>query len=114
MAYYLKDDLNRFWQQPNKALAAQWLTDWLHDAETSGIRLLQKFAKTLASRRQNLLAWYDYPISTGPLEAVNNKNPAPPPTSLRLSQPRLLPTQTLRITSVEVRDSRMSRLGTSG
>lgn len=73
MAYYLKDDLNRFWEQPHKAIAAQWLKDWLHDAETSGIRLVQKFAKTLASRRQSLLAWYDYPISTGPLEAVNNK-----------------------------------------
>ncbi len=47
VAYYLKDDLNRFWQQPNKALAAQWLKDWLHDAETSGIRLVQKFAKTV-------------------------------------------------------------------
>ena len=34
---------------------------------------MQKFAKTLASRRSSLLAWYDYPISTGPLEAVNNK-----------------------------------------
>ena len=46
---------------------------WIEDAEGSGIRLLQKFAKTLASRRNSLLAWYDYPISTGPLEAVNNK-----------------------------------------
>jgi hypothetical protein len=45
----------------------------LEAADTSGIRLLQKFAKTLASRRQSLLAWYDSPISTGPLEAVNNK-----------------------------------------
>lgn len=45
----------------------------LDDAQTSGIRLLIKFAKTLASRHNSLLAWYDYPISTGPLEAVNNK-----------------------------------------
>jgi len=45
----------------------------LEAANTSGIRLLQKFAKTLASRRQSLLARYDHPISTGPLEAVNNK-----------------------------------------
>jgi len=73
IAYYLKDDLNEFWEQPEKGGAARWLDAWLRDAETSGIRLLQKFAKTLASRRNNLLAWYDYPISTGPLEAVNNK-----------------------------------------
>jgi transposase len=73
VAYYLKDDLNELWEQADKQAAACWLDQWLEAADTSGIRLLQKFAKTLASRRQSLLAWYDYPISTGPLEAVNNK-----------------------------------------
>lgn len=73
VAYYLRDDLNEFWEQPDKWAAERWLQAWIEDAEGSGIRLLQKFAKTLASRRSSLLAWYDYPISTGPLEAVNNK-----------------------------------------
>lgn len=73
VAYYLRDDLNEFWEQPDKRSAERWLDAWIEDAEGSGIRLLQKFAKTLASRRNSLLAWYDYPISTGPLEAVNNK-----------------------------------------
>lgn len=73
VAYYLKDDLSEFWEQRDKRSAERWLDAWLADAEESGIRLLQKFAKTLASRRSSLLAWYDYPLSTGPLEAVNNK-----------------------------------------
>ena len=73
MAYYLKDDLNEFWEQPDKWAAERWLQAWIEDADGSGIRLLQTFAKTLTSRRNSLLAWYDYPISTGPLEAVNNK-----------------------------------------
>lgn len=73
VAYYLRDDLSEFWEQPDKWAAERWLQAWIADAEGSGIRLLQKFAKTLASRRSSLLAWYDYPISTGPLEAVNNK-----------------------------------------
>ena len=73
IAYYLKDDLSQFWEQSDKAAASRFLDDWLNDAQRSGIRLLIKFAKTLASRRRSLLAWYDYPISTGPLEAVNNK-----------------------------------------
>jgi len=73
VAYYLRDDLNCFWEQPNKRAAARFLDEWIEDASSSGIRLLMKFAKTLASRRSSLLAWYDYPISTGPLEAVNNK-----------------------------------------
>ena len=72
-AYYLKDDLNQLWEQPDKRTAAKFLDDWIDDAMNSGIRLVMTFAKTLASRRKSLLAWYDYPISTGPLEAVNNK-----------------------------------------
>jgi transposase len=73
VAYYLKEDLNEFWEQRDKAAATRFLDSWLDDAERSGIRQVQKFAKTLQQRRQSLLAWYDYPISTGPLEAVNNK-----------------------------------------
>lgn len=73
VAYYLKDELNQFWEQRDKTAAAKFLDAWIIDAWYSGIQLLMKFAKTLASRRQSLLAWYDFPISTGPLEAVNNK-----------------------------------------
>jgi transposase len=72
-AYYLKDDLNQFWQQPDKQTAARFLKAWIADAEHSGIRLLMNFAKSLARHRHSLLAWYDYPISTGPLEGTNNK-----------------------------------------
>ena len=35
--------------------------------------MLQTFARTLAIHRRGLLAWYAYPISTGPLEGANNK-----------------------------------------
>jgi len=35
--------------------------------------MLQRFARTLESHAYGLLAWYDHPISTGPLEGVNNK-----------------------------------------
>jgi transposase len=72
-AYYLKDDLNQFWEQPNKLAAIWFLDSWIADAQNSGIALLMKFAKSLASHRNGLLAWYDYPISTGPLEGTNNK-----------------------------------------
>jgi transposase len=72
-AYYLRDDLNQFWDQPDKRTARRFLTSWIQDALNSGVQRLIKFATTLASRRESLLAWYDHPISTGPLEAVNNK-----------------------------------------
>ena len=32
-----------------------------------------KFAKTLAAHRSGILAYYDYRISSGPLEGTNNK-----------------------------------------
>ena len=35
--------------------------------------MLQKLAKTLAAHMAALLGYYDHPISTGPLEATNNK-----------------------------------------
>ena len=35
--------------------------------------MLNRFARTLQMHRFGLLAWYEYPISTGPLEGTNNK-----------------------------------------
>lgn len=72
-AYYLKEDLRQLWQQPSKFAAAVFLDQWLVRAENSGIFYLQKVAKQLRSFRFALLNWYDHPISTGPLEATNNK-----------------------------------------
>lgn len=72
-AYYLKEDLRQIWDQADKATAEKVLKDWIARAETSGIRMLNRFARTLAIHRERILAWYDYPISTGPLEGTNNK-----------------------------------------
>ena len=72
-AYYLKEELRQFWEQPDKCSAGAFLFDWMRRAETSGINLLKKFAHTLAAHREGLLAWYDDRISTGPLEGTNNK-----------------------------------------
>jgi transposase len=72
-AYYLKDDLRRFWDQPGKRFATTFLDGWSRRAETSGIRVLQQMAKTLAAHRSGLLAYYDVMISSGPMEGTNNK-----------------------------------------
>ena len=72
-AYYLKEDLRQLWEQPHKTAARNFLTSWYLRAMSSGIRLVQQFARTLLARAHGVLAWYDYPISTGPLEATNNK-----------------------------------------
>ena len=72
-AYYMKEDLRQFWNQSDRKSAAAFLFGWIERARSSGIRILIDFAKTLASHKTGLLSYYDYPISTGPLEGTNNK-----------------------------------------
>lgn len=69
----MKEDLRQIGKQPSKELAASFLDDWIAQAKCSDIRMLKDFAKTLVLHRKGILAWYDYPISTGPLEGTNNK-----------------------------------------
>src|SRR5512143_1398924 len=73
VAYYLKEDLRQFWEQPGKKFAALFLDGWLKHAEASGIKMLQQMARTLAAHRSGLLAYYDVMITSGPLEGTNNK-----------------------------------------
>jgi transposase len=73
VAYYLKDDLRRFWEQPGRRFATVFLDGWIRRAEASGIRVLQQMAKTLAGHRSGLLAYYDVMITSGPMEGTNNK-----------------------------------------
>ena len=72
-AYYMKEDLRRLWSFPSKQKTESFLFDWVGRAWTSGIPMLSKFADTLMAHRAGILAYYDYPISTGPLEGTNNK-----------------------------------------
>lgn len=72
-AYYMKEELRLLWSLPNKATAEAHLQDWIARAEASGIRILKDLAKTLSTHRQGILSFFDYPISTGPLEGTNNK-----------------------------------------
>jgi transposase len=73
LAYYMKEDLRQFWDQPGKTFATAFLNDWIRRAKASGINMLQQMAKTLEKHRAGLLAYYDFPITTGPLEGTNNK-----------------------------------------
>lgn len=72
-AYYLKEELRQFWNQPNKKQAQRFLTSWYEKAMSTGIKQLMTMARTLATHSLGLLAYYDHPISTGPLEGTNNK-----------------------------------------
>ena len=71
--YYMKEDLRQIWDQNDKSAASAFLDDWIARAQVSGIRMLQKFAVTLAEHRRGILAYYDCPITTAALEGTNNK-----------------------------------------
>jgi transposase len=73
VAYYLKEDLRQIWLQPTKHLARLALEEWLACARASGIRILEQFADTLETHQEGVLNYYDYRISTGPLEGTNTK-----------------------------------------
>ena len=72
-AYYLKEDLRQLWEQPTRVAADCFLDRWRARAEATGIRRMQKLAKTMQAHRRGLLDWYIHRISTGPLEGTNTK-----------------------------------------
>lgn len=72
-AYYLKEDLRQIWKQENKKEAEKHIVSWIKKARASKNSILMKFANTLAAHSFGILNYYDYPISTGPLEGTNNK-----------------------------------------
>ena len=72
-AYYMKEELRQLWKQPDKPTAEAFLESWAQRAKTSKIQMLMKFANMLLFHRTGILAYYDHPISTGPLEGTNNK-----------------------------------------
>lgn len=73
IAYYLKEDIKLLWEQENKNEAKKFLGKWLAKAYASEVPLLYKFADSLLAHRNGIFNWYDYPISTGQVEGINNK-----------------------------------------
>ena len=72
-AYYMKEEFRHFWDRESVADAARFLDDWCRRAEASGLSVLKKMAGTFQMHRTGLLNYHRCPISTGPLEGVNNK-----------------------------------------
>lgn len=72
-AYYLKEDARLIWDCDSKHHASLQLDAWLASARTSLVPELVKVADTVESHRDGILAYFDKPISTGPVEGINNK-----------------------------------------
>jgi transposase len=71
--YYMKEDLRQLWDWEDNEAAEWHLRSWIEMAHCSGIEMLKKFAKTLESHLSGILAYFDFRLSTGPLEGTNNK-----------------------------------------
>jgi len=72
-AYLLKEDLRRFWRMPSGKAARTFLGAWIARALASRLPHMMALAKTLRAHRHGLLAHFHHPISTGPIEGMNNK-----------------------------------------
>ena len=70
--------------------------------------MLQEFANTLRLHRSGLLAYYDCPITTGPLEGTNNKIKTMQRQAYGFRDQRVLQTQNLRPARNYLRISRMN------
>ena len=73
-AYYMKEDLHQFWEQPGKRFATPFLASWIRRAGASGIKTAQQMAATLAAYRSGLLAYYDVMITSGPMEGRTTRS----------------------------------------
>ncbi len=72
-AYYLKEDLREIWNQSSKQEGEKVLDLWIEQAMDTKLQPLIAMANTLKAFRRGILAWYDFPISNGPIEGTNNK-----------------------------------------
>jgi len=72
-AYLLKEDLRMFWEQGSRKDAQQFIETWLKEARSMENSHLDKMANMIENHKEQILNHYDYPISTGPLEGINNK-----------------------------------------
>ncbi len=72
-AYLLKEELRTFWNLVNEAEGQSFLSSWIVNAKTLGIKHFTKLAETLQQHEQGLLDYFKHQITTAPLEGLNNK-----------------------------------------
>lgn len=72
-AYLLKESFRDFWQSDSKETAVKFLGQWFKWAMESKIKPMQDFALLLIRHEENILTYFDMPISNGAVEGLNNK-----------------------------------------
>lgn len=70
--YVLKDAFRQLWTYRYRGWAEKHLDKWITWAEHSAVQPLQRFARSLAKRKDEVLNYCKHRITTGPLEGFNN------------------------------------------
>ena len=71
-AYDMNEEFRHFWNQETAEAATRFLDDGCLRAEASTLSVLKKMASTFRMHRTGPLNDHRCPISTGPLEGLNN------------------------------------------
>lgn len=71
--WYLKEELCLLWEQPSYEARNRFLSQWCAQANQTGVRQLQKMAKTLLGHRRGILNWWRHPSNNGRMEGTHNK-----------------------------------------
>jgi transposase len=73
VAYYLKEELHRIWEQPDRERGEEAFERWLSTAEKSEVGMLKRFAQTMREHRAGILNYYESQVTTAALEGTNTK-----------------------------------------
>jgi transposase len=72
-AWLLKESFKELWTYKSKYWARRYLKKWCWWATHSRLQPLRDFAWTLMWHAENILNWFDHPISNAVVEGLNNK-----------------------------------------
>lgn len=72
-AYLLKESFREFWNYSSKGWGRRFLTKWFWWATHSRLKPMRDFAWMLRRHEEDILNYFDEPISNGAVEGMNNK-----------------------------------------
>ena len=71
--YLLKEELRRFWDQPDRTTGKAFLEAWRAKALATDLKPLKQMAKTLKQHGWGILNYFEHPLTSGLVEGLNNK-----------------------------------------
>lgn len=71
-AYRMKVTLQDFYEQANPTAARQFLSEWCDMVQESGLKPMQKAAKTILDHAEGVLRWFKSGLANGLLEGINS------------------------------------------